>query len=186
MDGKKEMNRSLQTLPMNDTFPQELKSQHERGEQLCSAHCQGKTYWAVVTTETRMQTTPSTRKHRVENWTLVTIINLRFWSLWLGKGTGEERRQTLAVCPGTALAPLTEATGVKVPWAEALLFIWGAGRIQNPSRSYGWSSKSKDRGNVYSISGAPQPWVKDPCLGGKGDLALALTLFNQLSSQDRF
>lgn len=99
----------------------------------------------MVTTETSIQTTPGTRKHRVENRTLVTIINPRFWSFWLGKGTGEERRQTLAVWPETALAPRTEATGVKAPWAEALLLVWGAGRIQNPSRSYQWSSKSKDR-----------------------------------------
>lgn len=38
--------------------------------------------------------------------------------------------------------------------------------------------KEQGPGNVYSIPGAPQPWVKDPCLGGKGDLALALTSIN--------
>ena len=125
-------------------------------------------YWAVVTTETSIQTTAGTRKHRVENWTLVTIINLRFWSLWLGKGTGEERRQTLAAWPETALAPLTEATGVKVPWAEALLFIWGAGRIQNPSRSYRWSSKSKDRAMFTPFQELQNPGLKTPASEVKG------------------
>lgn len=133
----------------------------------CSAKCQGKTYqqWLPQKPASKLH---QAHGNRVENRTLVTIINPRFWSLWWGKGKGEERRQTLAVWPEAALAPLTETTGVEVSWPEALLLVWGAGRIQNPSRSYRWSSKSKVRAMFTPFQELPNPGLKTPCLGGKG------------------
>lgn len=100
----------------------------------------------------------------------------------------EERRQTLTIFPETVLAPLIGATGVKVGRAEAFHLIWGVD--QEPFKILWTISKEQAPGNVYSISGAPQPWVKDLCLRGKGTGCQIFSRthshsFNQLSLKDR-
>lgn len=141
----------------------------------------GKRQRAIVTTETKVQTILATGKREAGIGKLVTVISYISEDSDWGKRSEEERRQTLAIFPERVLASLTESTGVNAPRAEALHFICGL--CHRPFEILQTLSKEQVPDNVYCISGAPQPRVKDLCLGVKGTglpdvLMHALTLIH--------
>ena len=134
--------------------------EHERGEQL---QCQlpRENISAVVTTETSIQTTPGTRKPSGKQ-NPGNNNKPAFLEPLVGKRDGRRKETNFSSMTRGSVGATDRSDRCGGSLGRGSAPRLGGGADPESFKILPMVFKEQGPGNVYSVSVAPQPWVKDP------------------------